>query len=276
MRPGNMFSRRSRRMISSAVLVVIAATYGIIAFITDGYPVVDVQLHDGSVWVSNRNLGLVGRFNRPIEQLDAVVSPSPEAQPSVDLLQDGSTVFVYDHGANAVRRLDVANVAIGTEGVSVPPGARVGLGGGTVAVLDPKDGRLWVRSVSTFGSLDIESDPPLAQAGTNADVAVGPDGVVYTASATDRRMLTVAGADRDVPRLSESELDVEGSVATVTAVGGQPVVAGRPDAPGRAGRGVRPCRSRPAPRRPARCCAAQVPRRAEFWWRPIPNCSTSR
>jgi hypothetical protein len=223
MRVRSLLSPRVRKGVSAGLLLTVLGAYLIVAYTSRGFPAAQVSLNDGGVWVTNQEKGRVGRFNRPIDALDADVN-FPESVPDLDVLQDAGTVFTVDRGAGSLRRLDVANVAINPDGVTLPATPRVAMGGGTVAVLEATTGRLWVRSAATVDSLNIADDPPTVQVGGHADVAVGLDGTVHAVSAAAGRVTTVTGGSLDAPRVAQADLGRAVSAATVTAVGSHGVV----------------------------------------------------
>jgi hypothetical protein len=63
-----------------------------------------------------------------------------------DVLQDGGLVLVRDDDRRVLRRVDIPGRRFAGSGAAIPPSAKIALGGGTVAVLDPDSGALWVRA----------------------------------------------------------------------------------------------------------------------------------
>ncbi len=215
-----------RRAFSAVVLTAAAAVLATMAYLWQGYAQAEVSLNDGGVWVTNRDFGLVGRFNRPVEQLDAQLSPTPDAQPDVDVLQDADTVFVHDRSGSTLRRMDVALVDLGLESLDLPAGAEVALGGGAVAILVPDTGKVWVRPIDSVLSLNVAKDPPAAEAGGGAALAMSADGTAFVVSAATDTLVTVTGGAGGSATASKRALGVDVSTATVTAVGDSPVVLG--------------------------------------------------
>ncbi|MBB5874069.1 hypothetical protein F4553_007503 [Allocatelliglobosispora scoriae] len=211
-----------RRTVSSIALVLSAGLFVIAALTAGGFPAADLNLNDGGVWVTNRNLNHFGRFNRPIEQLDAMLLAGG-AQPDIDLLQQESTVFLVDRTEGLLRPVDVSGGVLGDNGPALPAKAEVALGAGVVALLDSSNGKLWVRDADKIENLDIAQDPPTAEVGGGSAVAVGTDGTVFAVS-SDQDTIT------SIPRTGEREtrkLDVDVEAARITAVGDVPVVLGK-------------------------------------------------
>src|SRR6478736_3607453 len=143
---------RPRTLASAGVVSVAAVAITTLAFVYDGLPTTEVDLHDG-----------------------ALRTPSQD----YDILQSGATVLMVDAENSTVSTVDPANVAL-TEPADLPGSAVVALGGQTVAVPDPAKGGLWVAPAG--GSLKIKGVDPLVELGKGAGVAVGLDGTVYAVS----------------------------------------------------------------------------------------------
>ena len=213
-----------RAIIPLTVMAVIG-TLAVAALLAKGYASKDVDLHDGGVWVTNGDVGLAGRFDAPIRELDASVAISSTSTSAFDLFQEGTNVFV-DTGAGDLRQVDVANVTVPTDGARIPADSRVAMGGGIVAVLDPIDGRLWIRPATTVVSLDTTVDKEFLKVGNNAAVTVGRDGTVYAVSGDTDTLFTIpAGPIGPLPATSQS-LGTDITHASITVVGDQPVVLG--------------------------------------------------
>ena len=218
-----------RRSISAGIVLVLVASVAVLAYLADEAPVAKISLHDGGVWVTNRAESALGRFNRPIEQLDSRVVASAEARPDIDVVQSAEAVFAHDRGAGLLRRVDVARTELGPDELELPPGARVALGGHVTAVLDATSGKLWYRDADEVLALDLDKDAPDAVVGGEAALAVGVDGSVHAVSAADDRGVTVTATDRSrghAPTVREWRLGTDLTNVQIAAVGDQPVVLG--------------------------------------------------
>ncbi|CCH28423.1 Ig-like domain-containing protein [Actinosynnema sp. NPDC047251] len=182
------FLRRHRTAIASgAVLSVAAALLVAYAFSSQGHPVRQVELNDGGIWVTSDRDGLFGRVNKPVGSLDAAFYPPGGAQQSyqLDIAQDRAAVVAWDRAGGKLYPVDTARaVTLGEQGVTVPGSAQVELAGGTLAVLDPAEGRAWAvrvdpkAGVSALAELDA-AGPPIADVDGKAAMAVGVDGVLH-------------------------------------------------------------------------------------------------
>lgn len=204
-----------RRTVSTAAVVTVPAVVATLALINPGFPLAQVDLNDGAVWLTSTSTLQVGRYNAQVEELNAgLVATSTE----FDVLQDAGEVLIVEPGAVTV--VDPAGVTATAE-ITVPAGAQVSMAGGTVAVMDT-EGSVWVRTFADLASLQVATDAPDAQ--------VGADGRVVATVAGDA--LAVAGPTGEVTRLTpvagavtqaEESPGLGGPVEHVTAVGDVPV-----------------------------------------------------
>lgn len=217
---------RPRAIASGAALTASAVAITTMAFLHEGFPTTEVDLHDGGVWVTKQSSLLVGHFNHPSRVLDGGLRTASE---EYDILQSGDEIVVVDSSASSVTSIDPAMVAM-TDSADVPGGAAVALGGTTVAILDPESGALWALPADAIASFDIESTEPLDTLGSRAALAVGTDGTVYAASPEQRELVTVAmgpdGSPAEPTRTGLGEV-AEDADLEVTAVGATAVVLDR-------------------------------------------------
>jgi hypothetical protein len=170
------------------------------AFAYEGNPTAEVDLHDGGVWLTKTSSLLVGHFNNQSRVLDGGLRTGGE---NYDVLQSGGTVLVTD------RRPPPSPASTRRASCSATPcssgGAKSALGGTTVAILDPKEGKLWVRSASSLSGFKPAGTKPSATLGAGADVTVGKDGTVYGVSAKDRSIVTVHVDEQGDPQPPSTE-----------------------------------------------------------------------
>ncbi len=97
-----------RRTVGSVAVASLMATAVVVAAVqSDGTEATNVQLNDGSVWVSNGADQRVGRLNLQIRELDFSIYSS--AAP--DVLQEGRTVILPGREAG-LQRLDVLSGSV--------------------------------------------------------------------------------------------------------------------------------------------------------------------
>ncbi|HEV2638070.1 MAG TPA: tandem-95 repeat protein [Actinocrinis sp.] len=196
------WSRRRTQLATSVVLLGAVAALIASAVLAQGYPVQQVSLNDGGIWVTSDHDGLFGRLNKPAGQLDAGFYPPGTAQASyqLDVLQDGAAVAAWDQGSGKLYPVDVDNaVTDPDQAVAVPAADQAQLDGGTIATLDPGTGEVRAQSVDTAAGISNLSSlaagtSPLATVGSKAGgtgaagsaMAVGVDGTVYAVSGSGR------------------------------------------------------------------------------------------
>ncbi|WP_127473771.1 Ig-like domain-containing protein [Microbacterium sulfonylureivorans] len=209
---------RPRAVASVSVLTAAAVAITTMAFVYEGNPTTEVDLHDGGVWVTKQSALLVGHFNHESQVLDGGLRTTGG---KYDILQSGADILVVDETDSSITSIDPAMVAL-TESADVPGGAKVVLGGSTVAILDPSAGDLWVVPAAAVGSFEVEGAEPIATLGEGADVAAGVDGTVYAVSAEDAELVTIRtdaeGSPAEPSRSAVEGLDPKSAV-TVSAVG---------------------------------------------------------
>lgn len=203
-----------RRAASTAAVVAVPAVVATLALVNPGFPLAQVDLNDGAVWLTSTSTLQVGRYNAQVEELNAgLVATSTE----FDVLQDAGEVLIVEPGTVSV--VDPAGVTAAAQ-VAVPAGAQVSMAGGTVAVTDA-DGQVWVRTFADLPLLQTSDEP-------DADVGAGGLAVATTTGAA----LAVEAETGEVTRLepvaggaahAEPGPALDGPVDALTAVGDVPV-----------------------------------------------------
>ncbi|MHB1063907.1 MAG: Ig-like domain-containing protein, partial [Georgenia sp.] len=196
-----------RRVVSLTVLAVVAAGVAAAALLDDDAARAEVDLNDGGVWVTSSTTLQVGRVNHQVHELDGAVTTTGA---DIDVLQDGAGVFVVDHGAASLDRVDVAGLSTSPV-ATLPPNAEVGLGGGVLALLDGGSGALRTASVEAPDALDESATEPQATLGIGAHIAVGADGTVHALSVATGELVTVPRGTEPVGRTDPGSVVVEGA-----------------------------------------------------------------
>ena len=204
-----------RRTASTAAVVTVPAVVATLALVNPGFPLAQVDLNDGAVWLTSTSTLQVGRYNAQVEELNAgLVATSTE----FDVLQEAGDVLLVEPGQVSV--VDPAGVTAASQ-VALPAGATVSLAGGTVAVVDP-DGQVWVRTFDDLPLLQTSADPPDADVGAGGlAVATTTGGALAVEAETGevtRLTPTVGGA-----ALASAGPALGGPVDALTAVGDVPV-----------------------------------------------------
>lgn len=214
---------RPRAVASTSVLTAAALAITTMAFVYQGNPTTEVDLHDGGVWVTKQSALLVGHFNHESQVLDGGLRT---ASGEYDVLQSAGTVLVVDEADASLTAIDPAMVVL-SESADIPSGADVALGGPTVAILDRASGDLWVVPAPAIGSFEVEGTDPVATLGEGADVATGLDGTVYAVSSKNAELVTVRtdaeGVPGDPERTEIADLKKRAAVS-ITVVGDRPAI----------------------------------------------------
>lgn len=217
---------RWRRTASATVLTLLLGTLVVLAYQYDGKPFTEVDLNDGGVWVTNRDMGLAARLNPQIKELDLGVDA---ASADFDIFQRATNLFLDDSSADrSVKPVDVARAAV-QDPTMLPTGAVVAQGGSTFAVVDVVSGKAWVRPASRLSGFSAKSESPDVKDALSA--AVGTDGHAYvlgrdgevTTFTIDETGAAVAG---DSVRLGK-DLGTDPTMVTMSVVGDTPVLFNR-------------------------------------------------
>ncbi|WP_344779348.1 Ig-like domain-containing protein [Microbacterium kribbense] len=214
---------RPRTFAAAGVVTAGAVAITTLAFVYQGNPTTEVDLNDGSVWVTNQSSLMVGHFNYQSGVLDGGLRT---AAASYDVLQSGGNVVMHDVSDSAISSVDPATVAL-TGSTKVPTGAQVALGASTIAVLDVAKGALWVLPAGGLAAFNAATTKPVATLGAGAAVTVGTDGTAYAVSAARGTLTTVPVDAEGAPGEAKTQrLDALGVHAqvSITAVGSTPVV----------------------------------------------------
>ena len=123
---------RPRTLASVGAVTVAAVAIGVLAATYEGEPTTEVDLNDGGVWLTKQSNLLVGHFNNESRLLDGGLRT---LSAEYDIAQAGNRILVTDQTEATVTAIDPARVAL-SDSADLGPGARVVLGGPTVATVD--------------------------------------------------------------------------------------------------------------------------------------------
>lgn len=264
--------RGHRARLLAAGLVILLGISSLVAFavLSEGNPVRQLDVHDSGIWVTNDLDGYFGRVNKAAGSIDTYfTTPGGAAPPfAFDIRQDRGVVVAWDRSGGRLLPVDVERgVAVGDRAVPVAQDSQLDMRGGTLAMLDPKSGK--VRA-SRYGadakSADmqvLESTMPAlmelgaaspaatggktstaASVGGSLAMAVGQDGSVYAVSSGGKLVVarptptgferpevserTSGGTGLQVTAVGTTVVVLEGSSATVW-IGDRRVSLGEPD-----------------------------------------------
>lgn len=209
------FAWNRKKTVSTVAVVSVPAVVATLALVNPGFPLAQVDLNDGAVWLTSTSTLQVGRYNAQVEELNAGLTATGG---EFDVLQEAGNVLIVEPGTVSV--VDPAGITAAAQ-VAVPAGAQVSMAGGTVAVMDP-EGQAWVRTFADLPLLQVAADEPDADVGAGGLVVAtaGGDALAVEATSGDVTRLTpTTGA----PTATEPASSLGGAVDHVTAVGDVPV-----------------------------------------------------
>lgn len=211
-----------RKYGTTVTLSIVVATFAAFAAISSGFPVKHLSLNDGGIWVTDNAAGAVGRFNKPIAQLDGLLSTT-SAVPDLSVVQNGAIVAAWDRNAGRLYAVDVYEPSFGAQ--TAASAAQIALGGTTLAVLG-RDGTLRTATLGPsgagIGAAGSAARPLASRLPARSSIAVAGDNTVFVAGGGKLRAFTPAGSGQPVTTALPF---AAGDQTQVTTVGDVPVVA---------------------------------------------------
>ena len=226
----NVFTHKDTRKrffsVSAAALMGAAVVAG--ALVYPGFSTADVDLNDGSVWVTNRNINMVGHLNVPSKVLDGGFTATTGG---FDVLQDAGTVFMDNDSGTLLNNVDVPAMTL-TQDTALGGTKALSLGSDITVVTDPAAGKVWAVPTGETSSFDEKTSKPILTKINNARAAVAlstHDGasevfVLNPRTATLTRALV--GGDGKVIEAKEQAVEglPDSNKLLMTVVGEKPVV----------------------------------------------------
>lgn len=204
---------------TTVAAAVVPALLVVLALVNPGVKVAQVDLHDGSVWITARTAQKLGRFNAQVKELNGGVVANRD---QFDVLQSGSDVLLVETGAATI--VDPAAVALSTP-VVLPAGASVAMDAGVVAVTSP-EGAVWVSSFAALSGLSTDPGAADVTLGAGASTVVTRSGVVLAFDPTTGSVTRVEVVDgQNVVTQGPALQDAEGLVPEAVAAVGEDLVA---------------------------------------------------
>ncbi|PYI66689.1 hypothetical protein CVV68_12815 [Arthrobacter livingstonensis] len=225
-RLSNRSSRKQFLSVSAALAVSAAVVAG--AVIYPGFNTADVDLNDGSVWVTNRSMNLVGHLNAQSKVLDGGFTATTSG---FDVLQQAGTVFMDNDSGTLLNQVDVPSMALG-EDTALAGSKRVSLGTDLAVIADPAAGKVWALPNSAVPSFNDKTSKPMVAKKTHVQAAVGlkdDDGAsdVFVVDAKTA-VLTTSRVDADGKVLDSRDATIDGLPDSgnlqLSVVGAKPVV----------------------------------------------------
>lgn len=171
-RRGTAPRRRPCRWAPIVALMLLAAVLAASAIVT-AVTRQQVQLDDGTVWVTSLADRRAARFNVRAGQADASVAVDAAR---FDVLQQGSVTLI--EAGDEIRSIRAATVDDAAT-VPAPRDGTLALGGGTAAVLDEASGEVRATAAEDLAGMDARSAPVRMALGRGGRIAVDHSGTVY-------------------------------------------------------------------------------------------------
>lgn len=141
---------KGKRTLPAVGMLGAVATVVAGAIIYPGFTTTDVDLNDGSVWVTNRSMNMVAHLNAESKLLDGGFAATTE---NFNVVQNAGNVFMDNAAGSLFNKVDVPSMALGQD-TAMSGGKTLSLGGSITAIADPNEGNIWVmasESVTSFG-----------------------------------------------------------------------------------------------------------------------------
>ncbi|WP_269939461.1 Ig-like domain-containing protein [Arthrobacter sp. HY1533] len=191
--------------------VVAAVVAGAVVY--PGFATADVDLNDGSVWVTNRSLNMVAHLNSESKELDGGFAASSD---NFDVLQNAATVFMDNDAGTLMNQVDVPAMALTQD--TVMSGAKsLSLGSSLVAISDPVAGKVWVMQPGAVSSFSDKT--------TAATLSAMPNAKAVVAQSGKGEVSTVLALNPETAQLTTLSVEPGGHVVDKKT----DVVAGLPD-----------------------------------------------
>ena len=170
----------TRRRLPAFVLVLVVAALCIAGVIYKGAEVTQVNVNDGSIWVTNKSKQMVGHLDYEARILDGALRTEAT---NFDVGQAGETVTVSDLTSLTVAPVNVTQVSLGSP-TALPSGSSAMQGGDVLGVLNPTDGTLWTTSATAPSPANLSEGAALSSNMGASAFVTGLDGSVYSLAAS--------------------------------------------------------------------------------------------
>ncbi|MET4002713.1 hypothetical protein ABIB48_001429 [Arthrobacter sp. UYCu511] len=206
---------------SAAVLTAAAVVTGAIVY--PGFTTADVDLNDGSVWVTNRAEGLVGHLNDQSKVLDGGFAATST---TFDVVQDGGNVFMSGEGGNLLNPVNVPMMAMSSE-TDLGGSKQVSQGTNIVSLTDSGAGKVWALANEAVPGFSQKTTAPILTKLGSAVSVTAPDETIFTVDGEAGELITTT-MNESGKVASQDRVKVEGLAGTgekqITVAGGKAVV----------------------------------------------------
>ena len=226
---------------SAAAVAVVASSLTWFAVTSKGETVHEAELNDGGIWVSSAANASFARLNKPVSQFDAGVKANTASDSPLDVVQDAGAVAGISLASSQLIPIDTRTGRLDeASAVAVPAPASatnlqtfvprtVDLRGGTVAMVDPRNGKVWAQRVDArqgISGLEALSAgaKPLAQVGGVAALAVDVHGGVHVVSGATGKVVSLKATATGFDKPVTTTISARTKAIDITALGDRWVV----------------------------------------------------
>ncbi|MFC8302229.1 Ig-like domain-containing protein [Specibacter sp. NPDC057265] len=220
----DLFTKSSnKKQLFSAGATALAATVVVAgAVVYPGFTTADVDLNDGSVWVTNKVDGLVGHLNDQSKVLDGGFSATTA---EFDVVQNGGNVFMSGDGGSLLNPVNVPMMAMSSE--TRVGGRQVSQGSNIIALTDSGTGKVWAMDNAAVPAFNDKTLQPILSGLDSAVSVTAPDDTIYTVDSEKGELITTVLDDAG-KAASQDRVVLAGLAGTatvqITVAGGKPVV----------------------------------------------------
>ncbi|MEV8180221.1 Ig-like domain-containing protein [Specibacter sp. NPDC078692] len=221
----DLFSRTAskKRFFTASMAAAAAAAVITGAIVYPGFTTADVDLNDGSVWVTNRAEGLVGHLNDQSKVLDGGFAATTT---TFDVIQNGSNVFMSGDGGSILSSVNVPMMAMAAE-AALGGGKQTSLGTRIISLTDSGAGKVWAMGNQEVSGFSEKTTIPILKELRSAISVTAPNDTIFTVDSEAGELITTTMDDAGKVATQE-RATVEGLAGTkdaqVTVAGGSPVV----------------------------------------------------
>ncbi|MET4002712.1 hypothetical protein ABIB48_001428 [Arthrobacter sp. UYCu511] len=215
-------SLRKKEILGISGTLVVVASLVTGAIVYPGFTTADVDLNDGSVWVTNRAEGLVGHLNDQSKVLDGGFAATST---TFDVVQDAGNVFMSGDGGTLLNPVSVPMMAMASE-TDLGGGKQVSQGTNIVSLTDSGAGKVWALSNGEVPGFSEKTTAPIVSKLGSAVSVTAPDDTIFTVDGGAGELITTTLTDAGKVA-SQERVKVEGlagkSDVQLTVAGGKPV-----------------------------------------------------
>ncbi|MDD0857237.1 hypothetical protein NHF46_04490 [Arthrobacter alpinus] len=211
-----------KQFFTASAAIAVAAVVVTGAVVYPGFTTADVDLNDGSVWVTNRADGLVGHLNDQSKVLDGGFAATST---TFDVTQDAGNVFVKGDGGSLLSPVNVPLMAMASE-TGLGGGKQISQGTSIVSLTDSGGGKVWAMGNQEVPGFSDKTTLPILKGLRSAVSVTAPDDTIFTVDAEAGELITTTldGAGKVA---FQDRAPVEGLAGTkdvqLTVAGGKPV-----------------------------------------------------